>query len=122
MKRKIIIKIIIITLALLTLAGAMLNVKALTSSEISELEGIYGPQDEKLYNIGNRIVGVVSYICYGAAVIVLIVKGVQFMAKAPSAKAEAKKELVNYAIGAFILFAVGGIIQIVANIARNRLF
>ena len=87
-----------------------------------DLSDIYGGQDGTYNTIGGRIIGVVSYLCYGAAVIVLITKGVQFMQKAPEAKAEAKKELVSYAIGAFILFGIGGIIRIIGEIAKNSLF
>lgn len=86
------------------------------------LSGIYGGQDATFNKIGGRIIGVATYLCYAAAVIVLIYKGVQFMQKAPEAKAEAKKELVSYAVGAFILFGIGGILQIIGTIAKNSLF
>ncbi len=122
MKRKKIIFAIIMAFILIFSVGTISNATTLSEGDIENLQGIYGPQDRNLYYIGARIIGVASYICYGIAVIILLYKGVQFMAKAPTAKAEAKKELVSYAIGAFILFGIGGIIQIIGTIAKNNLF
>ena len=90
--------------------------------DTGELEGIYGEQDDSFKAKAEKILGVVSYLCYAAAFIVIVYKGVQFMNKAPEAKAELKKELINVAIGAFILVAIGGIIQLISNIAIGPLF
>ncbi len=90
--------------------------------DTSELKDIYGKQDETYNKVGGRIISAATYLCYAAAVIVLIVKGVQFMQKAPEAKAEAKKELVSYAVGAIILFGIGSIIKIIGDIAMKSLF
>lgn len=80
------------------------------------LQNIYGNQDSTFNTVGGRIIGVVSYICYGAALIILIIKGVQFMSKSPEGKAELKKELISYTIGAVIVFAIGAIIQLIGKL------
>ena len=90
--------------------------------DFSQLENIYGKQDGTFETIGSKILGIVSFLCYATAIIVLVYKGVQFMNKAPEAKAELKKELINVAIGAFILVAAGAIVQIISNIAIGPLF
>ncbi len=87
-----------------------------------KLSGIYETQGYTYRIVGGKIIGAVQYICYGAAIIILIYKGVQFMIKAPEAKAELKKELVSYVIGAVILFSVGTIIKLIGRIALNNLF
>ncbi len=122
MKTKKIITIILMIIVLLNVAITISNATSI-DVDTGQLGGIYNSgNDDKFNTIGGRIIGVASYLCYGAAVIVLVYKGVQFMAKAPEAKAEAKKELVSYAIGAFILFSIGGIIRIIGGIALNNLF
>lgn len=94
-----------------------------TNVNASGLGDIYKPGNDPTYQeVGGRIIGVVAFICYAAAVIILLYKGVLFMAKSPEAKAEAKKELISYAIGAGILFSAGAIVQLVGNIAMNNLF
>ena len=88
-----------------------------------DLSEIYNGDKGNTYNsVGGKIIGIVQYICYGAAVIILVYKGVQFMIKAPDAKAELKKELTSYVVGAVILFAIGTFIKLIGNIALNELF
>ncbi len=82
-----------------------------------ELNKIYGKQDDTYNKLAGKIIGIAQLLCYAAAVIVLLYKGVQFMYKSPEAKAELKKELVSYAVGAMILFAIGTIIKIIGSIA-----
>lgn len=75
--------------------------------------------DTDVNGIISKLIGVAAYICYAAAVIVVLVKGVQFMNAAPEGKAEVKKQLVAVVVGALIVFGIGGILQIVANIVSG---
>ena len=115
---------VIITMVIMLIMGAG-NFSNASSQQGSGLSGIYqtSQDDKSAYDaIGGKIVGIVQFICYAAAVIILLYKGVGLMNKAPEAKADAKKELIAYAVGAFILFGIGSIIRIIANIAMNKLF
>lgn len=94
---------------------APVQAKALSSDEESQ---VY-KGDSSITSMGDTIVSVVGIICYGAAVIVLLVKGVKFMKTAPEGKAQIKEEMVAAAVGAIILFAIGTFIQIIAKIAKN---
>lgn len=78
-------------------------------------------QDDTINSKISMIFGVVAYICYGIAFAVLLVKGVKFMAAAPEGKAEIKKEMIAIVVGAFIVFAIHQIVQIIANIS-GKLF
>ena len=132
-KKLIIIALIIITLLLLT--GLSVNATqihyeseehVLKTAEIDltkeDLMGIYEPAGNAYTEKGGIILGIATYICYGAALIILLYKGVQFMNKAPEAKAEVKKELVSCAVGAFILFGIGTILKVISNILINEWF
>ena len=84
-----------------------------------KLANIYNPNGNKLSSIGGSIIGVAQLLCYGSALIILMIKGVQYMVAAPEAKADIKKSMIAYGIGALLLFSVGVIITIVGNIAMN---
>ncbi len=115
---------VIITMVIMLIIGAG-NFSNASSQQGSGLSGIYqtSQDDKNTYDaIGGKIIGIVQFICYAAAVIILLYKGVGLMNKAPEAKADAKKELIAYAVGAFILFGIGSIIRIIANIAMNKVF
>lgn len=58
---------------------------------------------------------IAQIICYGAAVIILMILGIKFMTAAPEGKAQVKERSVPAVIGAVLLFAVGSIIKIIAD-------
>ena len=71
----------------------------------------------------NRIVGsimtVVQVVGCGVAVIMLIVLAIKYISAAPGDKADIKKHAVVYVVGAVVLFAASGILQIVKKFADN---
>lgn len=135
MKIKNIIKIILLVITLVLLTNTVSRADQISFIQESpslkvadidinkdDLTGMYDNQGSTYNNIGGKIIGIVQFICYGAAVIILVYKGVQFMVKAPEAKAELKKELISYAVGALIIFAIGTFIKLIGEIALNNLF
>ena len=71
----------------------------------------------------NRIIGsvltIVQVVGCGVAVIMLIVLAIKYISAAPGDKADIKKHAVVYVVGAVVLFAASGILQIVKNFADN---
>lgn len=55
----------------------------------------------------------------GVAVIMLIVLAIKYISAAPGDKADIKKHAVVYVVGAIVLFAASGILQIIKNFASN---
>ena len=68
-----------------------------------------------------NIMGIVSYICYGAAVIMLVLLGVRYVSASPEGKAEIKKTAVQYVIGAALIFAAGAIIGIIRSVSESAI-
>lgn len=69
--------------------------------------------------VTSKILGVISTVCYAAAVIAVLVKGVQVAIAAPDQKAKVSEQLIAVVIGGIILFTIGTIIKIVANLSQN---
>lgn len=69
--------------------------------------------------VTSKILGVISTVCYAAAVIAVLVKGVQVALAAPDQKAKVSEQLIAVVIGGIILFTIGTIIKIVANLSQN---
>ena len=63
-------------------------------------------------NVVGAIVNIVSIVSAGIAIIMLVVIGVKYVNAAPGGKAEVKKDLTGYIIGAVILFATTGILKL----------
>jgi len=69
--------------------------------------------------VTSKILGVISTVCYAAAVIAVLVKGVQVALAAPDQKAKVSEQLIAVAIGGVILFTIGTIVKIVANLSQD---
>ncbi len=67
--------------------------------------------------IVQSIMTTVQVIGMGVAVIMLIVLAIKYISAAPGDKADIKKHAVVYVVGAVVLFAAAGILQIVKNFA-----
>ncbi len=66
--------------------------------------------------VGN-VIGIVQFICYAAAVIMIVMLGVKFMTASPDGKAEIKKSAIIYVVGAVLVFAAGALLNLVKNVA-----
>lgn len=72
---------------------------------------------EAVTNFGQNILGIVSTAASVLAVIILIVLGVKYMMGSAEEKAEYKKTLLPYAIGAVFVFGAGLICSILFSVA-----
>ena len=70
-------------------------------------------------NILGAIINVIQIIGTGVAIIMLIVVAIKYISAAPGDKAEIKKHAVVYVVGAIVLFAATGILQIVKKFSEN---
>lgn len=86
-----------------------------------DMYSIYKQNDQTISNIGGKVIWVVQVIFYAAAVIILMIAGLSYMFAAPEGKAEIKKKMIYLAIGSIVLFAAGGITQIIANLALGNI-
>ena len=83
------------------------------------LTGSNNANTTTMQNIGNQIITVVSVAGSIVSVIVLIVLGIKYMMGSAEEKAEYKKTLMPYIIGAALVFAASAIAGIVFNFANS---
>jgi type IV secretory pathway VirB2 component (pilin) len=70
-------------------------------------------------SIGNDVVRIISTIGVVVSVIVLVVLGIKYMMGSAEEKAEYKKTLMPYIIGAGLVFAASAIATVVYNFASS---
>ena len=70
-------------------------------------------------SLGNQAVQIISTVGSVAAVIVLIVLGIKYMMGSTEEKAEYKKTLMPYVIGAVLIFAASVIAGAIYGFANN---
>lgn len=67
----------------------------------------------------NQVLGIVQVIAIGIAVIMLVVLAIKYISAAPSEKADIKKGLTTYIIGAILLFGATGLLQLIKTFTVN---
>lgn len=76
-------------------------------------------QTTKIDSLGQDIVKIVSTIGSVISVIVLIVLGIKYMMGSAEEKAEYKKTLMPYVIGAVLVFAASTIAGVIFSFSQN---
>ena len=117
MNYKTVTKIITILLIIATILGAV----SMVFADSIEIPGgtNTGVSGTGLETTVKNIIGIVQFICYAAAVILLVILGVKWISAAPDAKADIKKSAVIYVVGAALVFAAGAILQVIRKVADN---
>lgn len=74
---------------------------------------------KSIVSVVSALLNMVQIIGVGVATIMLIVLAIKYMSAAPNDKAEIKKHMVVYVVGAIVLFAAAGIIEIIKQFSGN---
>lgn len=94
-------------------AGAVLDPAELAGS----LEPTNSAAQENVVKIGNQIIGIITTIGVVVAVVILLVLGIKYMMGSASEKAEYKKTMIPYLVGAVLIFGASAITQVVVKLA-----
>lgn len=104
--------------ALLIIGAIMMAVNMVFASTAPIPSANFGAAN-KMSSPVTMIIGIVSYVCYAAAVIMLVLLGIRYVSAAPEGKAEIKKTAVQYVIGAALVFAAGAILGIIQSVSTT---
>ena len=88
-------------------------------SDPSTLKGKEVAGTNKITSIGNQIITILTVVGTVASVIVLIVLGIKYMMGSAEEKAEYKKTMMPYIIGAALVFAASAIAGILYGFMSN---
>ena len=115
MNRKIekVISICLIVMAIISIAST--TVFALSPSEIKPSN----VETSSITKVGSSVIGILQTVGIVLYVIVLIVIGLKYMMGSAEEKAEYKKTLLPYIIGAALVFAASTIASVVFNFASS---
>lgn len=77
--------------------------------------------DTALITMGGKVLGIINTIGVVASVIVLMILGIKYMVGSVEEKAEYKKSMLAYVIGAVMVFGITTIANIIYTIATTAL-
>lgn len=115
------IKIITTVLMILAILCSLANV-VFGTSIISSLSGDKTPSvsaASDMTNLAGKIIGVIQILGIIVAVVVLLVLGIKYMVGSAEEKAEYKKTMMPYVVGALLIFAASTIVNILYNVINS---
>ena len=116
-------KIIAVVLIMLTLVLGISTISSADSVDPGQIaNGLHGTTSgaqEDITGIGNQIIGIITTVGVVVAVVILLVLGIKYMMGSASEKAEYKKTMIPYLVGAILIFGASAITQVVVNIASG---
>ena len=77
------------------------------------------PKGNEIQSVGGRILGVLQTVGVILAVIILVVLGIKYMMGSAEEKAEYKKTMIPYLVGAVFIFAAPILANIVYNFVKS---
>lgn len=102
-----------------TLMGILCSSKVFAVVDPGTIKGSDVAGLDSVTNVGNQIVTIVSTVGSIASVIVLVILGLKYMMGSAEEKAEYKKTLMPYVIGAALVFAASAIAGIIFSFTQN---
>lgn len=116
-----VMKIVAILLAVAVIASLATSVLATGDIDLNAFDGMTDNSGagSSITKIIGALINIIQIIGSGVAIIMLIVLAIKYISAAPGDKADIKKHAVVYVVGAIVLFAATGILQIIKNFSTN---
>ena len=112
------VKIFSVLLMVIMLCSIALNVFALEPSDLNGGNTTLNGSTE-LKNVGNRVISILQTVGIILSVVVLIILGIKYMMGSAEEKAEYKKTMIQYLVGAALIFAASAFAQVVYKLFTN---
>lgn len=114
-----IISTILLAIMLLTSISTVALAKVDLDKTLKGVEGATGGDGEQIANVGGNIVNIIQIVGIVVAVIVLLVIGIKYMIGSASEKAEYKKTMIPYIVGAVLIFAGTSLVKVIYSLASS---
>lgn len=118
MKKAIKITNMILIIAIVALIFSN-TVMATAGDVVGQLGADYSKDAGGITTLGKTIISYISIAAIVIAVIVLTILGVKYMIGSASEKAEYKKTMIPYLVGAVLVFGAGAIAQVIVSVTSN---
>ena len=122
MKTSLLFKTIAISIILITvfaMAGVLFEANAAAIGKDPKTVEASTAATEKVDDIGSKIIGIVTTVASFASVGILVVLGIKYMMGSTEEKADYKKTLLPYVIGAIFVFGASTIASYLYNVANG---
>ena len=114
---KVISTLLLAIMLVTSIAGTVLAVDP--NTVLNGLNGNGNVQTNDLTKVGNNIVTIIQVVGIVIAVIVLLIIGIKYMMGSASEKAEYKKTMIPYIVGAVLIFAGTSLVRVIYSLSTS---
>ena len=112
------------TLKMLTVVATILLVISMGASVVyglapNEIQAIEGNTAD-IQNFGGRLLGILQAVGSVLAVIILLILGIKYMMGSAEEKAEYKKTMIPYVVGAILIFLAPTIANMIYTLVKTQ--
>lgn len=111
--------VLLVITAMFIMLGATASLAVDPAALAGQLTGTASGAQTSVVSIGNQIIGVITTVGVVVAVVVLLVLGIKYMMGSASEKAEYKKTMIPYLVGAILIFGASAITKVVVALGAN---
>ena len=110
---------IIATAALSIIMLSVLATNAIAEPPSVDADYTTWGDNGKITSVGSIILGVATTVGMVVAVIMLVFLAIKYMSSSPNDKAEIKKHMVVWIVGAVLLFAASGVVKLIQGFGET---
>lgn len=114
-----ILSIMLIAIMLIAAMGTMVMAANDSDAIIGNMFNQKGTNTTQIQEVGGNIVNIITTIGIIVAVIVLLILGIKYMMGSASEKAEYKKTMIPYLVGAVLIFGASAIAKAVVAMTNS---
>ena len=114
---KVISTLLLAIMLVASVAGTVLAVDP--NTVLNGLDGNGNVQTSDLTKVGNNIVTIIQVVGIVIAVIVLLIIGIKYMMGSASEKAEYKKTMIPYIVGAVLICAGTSLVRVIYSLSTS---
>ena len=110
-------KMISIVLLVIMILTSIASTAFAVESAIDQMKG--GSVNNNVAQFGGKIVNIVQTVGIIVAVVVILILGIKYMMGSAEEKAEYKKTMIPYLVGAVLIFAASNIVKVVYQLSQE---
>jgi type IV secretory pathway VirB2 component (pilin) len=115
-----IISTILLTIMLVTSIAGVVFAAPDIDKTIGDIDGAKAGDTTKVTNIGGKIINIIQVVGIVVAIAVVLIIGIKYMTGSVEQKAEYKKVMIPYIIGAVLLVAGTSIVKVIFNTINSN--
>ena len=117
-----ILSILVIMLIIMLTASNIVMASSTADKVLDEMKKGTVENTSGISKVGGQIVSIITTVAIIISVIVLVVLGIKYMIGSASEKAEYKKTMIPYLVGAVLVFAASALARAIFSIAQQIKF